>query len=84
MVPAYGVNCLIGPGDSGKSTIFDAIDLCMGARRTVGDVAHKSRWFKQQGIFEGIARDIVGPRFAQASPDFQQHMNNLFGWAHEH
>lgn len=33
--PASGVNCLIGPGDSGKSTILDAIDLCMGARRTV-------------------------------------------------
>jgi hypothetical protein len=25
----------VGPGDSGKSTILDAIDLCMGARRTV-------------------------------------------------
>jgi putative ATP-dependent endonuclease of the OLD family len=34
-VPSPGVNCLIGPGDSGKSTILDAIDLCLGARRTV-------------------------------------------------
>ena len=33
-VPSAGVNCLIGPGDSGKSTILDAIDLCLGARRT--------------------------------------------------
>lgn len=33
-VPSPGVNCLIGPGDSGKSTILDAIDLCLGARRT--------------------------------------------------
>lgn len=32
--PSAGVNCLIGPGDSGKSTILDAIDLCLGARRT--------------------------------------------------
>lgn len=31
--PKPGVNCLIGPGDSGKSTILDAIDLVMGARR---------------------------------------------------
>ena len=31
--PKPGVNCLIGPGDSGKSTILDAIDLAMGARR---------------------------------------------------
>lgn len=33
--PGVGVNCLIGPGDAGKSTILDAIDLCLGARRTV-------------------------------------------------
>lgn len=34
--PADGVNCLIGPGDSGKSTILDAIDFCLGARRNLG------------------------------------------------
>lgn len=33
--PAPGLNCLVGPGDSAKSTILDAIDLCLGARRTV-------------------------------------------------
>ena len=34
-IPSGGINCLIGPGDSGKSTILDAIDLCLGARRSV-------------------------------------------------
>ncbi|EJS0105070.1 AAA family ATPase [Salmonella enterica] len=29
-----GLNCLIGPGDSGKSTFIDAIDLVLGARRS--------------------------------------------------
>jgi hypothetical protein len=29
-----GINCLIGPGDSGKSTVLDAIDLCLCARRS--------------------------------------------------
>ncbi|MEQ8697936.1 MAG: AAA family ATPase [Bauldia litoralis] len=33
--PADGINCLIGPGDSGKSSILDAIDLCLGARRNI-------------------------------------------------
>lgn len=33
--PSAGINCLIGPGDSGKSTILDAIDLCLGVRRNV-------------------------------------------------
>jgi predicted ATPase len=31
--PSAGINCLIGHGDSGKSSILDAIDLCLGARR---------------------------------------------------
>jgi len=34
-LPTPGINCLVGPGDSGKSTILDAIDLCMGAKRTI-------------------------------------------------
>lgn len=33
--PSPGINCLIGPGDSGKSTVLDAIDLCLGARRSI-------------------------------------------------
>lgn len=33
--PSPGVNCLIGPGDSGKSSILDAIDFCLGARKSV-------------------------------------------------
>ncbi|PZR12941.1 MAG: ATP-dependent endonuclease [Azospirillum brasilense] len=33
--PSPGVNCLIGPGDSGKSTVLDAIDMCLGARRSL-------------------------------------------------
>ncbi len=34
-LPKPGINCLIGPGDSGKSSIIDAIDMCLGARRNV-------------------------------------------------
>lgn len=33
--PSPGINCLMGPGDVGKSSILDAIDLCLGARRNV-------------------------------------------------
>lgn len=33
--PAPGLNCLIGPGDTGKSSILDAIDFCVGARRNI-------------------------------------------------
>jgi putative ATP-dependent endonuclease of OLD family len=34
-LPSSGINCLIGPGDSCKSTILDAIEFCIGARRTL-------------------------------------------------
>lgn len=33
--PRDGVNGLIGPGDSGKSTLLDAIDLVLAPRRTL-------------------------------------------------
>lgn len=38
--PSKGINCLIGPGDSGKSTVLDAIDICLGMRRgtSMGDM----------------------------------------------
>jgi putative ATP-dependent endonuclease of OLD family len=33
--PAPGVNCLIGAGDAGKSSVLDAIDYCLGSRRSI-------------------------------------------------
>jgi putative ATP-dependent endonuclease of OLD family len=33
--PSPGVNCLVGAGDAGKSSVLDAIDLCLGARSSV-------------------------------------------------
>ena len=33
--PSPGLNCLIGPGDVGKSSVLDAIDYCLGARRSL-------------------------------------------------
>jgi len=34
-LPSPGINCLVGPGDSGKSSVLDAIDACLGARRNM-------------------------------------------------
>ncbi|MFK8036638.1 MAG: ATP-dependent endonuclease [Hyphomicrobiales bacterium] len=33
--PGHGTNCLIGAGDSGKTTVLDALDFCLGARRNI-------------------------------------------------
>ncbi|MDC7684880.1 AAA family ATPase [Asticcacaulis sp. BYS171W] len=34
-MPGEGINCLIGPGDAGKSSILDALDFCLVARRAL-------------------------------------------------
>lgn len=34
--PNPGINCLIGPGDAGKSTVLDAIELTLSARQSNG------------------------------------------------
>ncbi len=33
--PSPGLNCLIGSGDAGKSSVLDSIDYCLGARRNI-------------------------------------------------
>lgn len=33
--PRDGINCLIGPGDSGKTSILDAIEACLSVRRNI-------------------------------------------------
>ena len=33
--PSAGLNCLIGAGDSGKSSVLEAIYLCLGGRRNI-------------------------------------------------
>lgn len=33
--PNEGINCLLGSGDSGKTTILNAIELCLGIKRSV-------------------------------------------------
>lgn len=33
--PSDGFNCIVGSGDAGKSSVLDAIDYCLSARRTL-------------------------------------------------
>lgn len=49
--PAAGITCLIGPGDSGKSSILDAIDLCLGA--TALDTAAANSETMAASLFPG-------------------------------
>jgi DNA repair exonuclease SbcCD ATPase subunit len=33
--PSPGLNCIVGSGDSGKSTILDCIEIALGLRKSV-------------------------------------------------
>lgn len=54
--PSPGINCLIGPGDSSKSTILDAIDLCIGNRQ---NFAFTDADFHLCNVSEPIVIDIT-------------------------
>ena len=58
--PSDGINCLVGPCDSGKSSILDAIDLCLGARRNVafGDTDFHSLDVNQAIRIEATLGDL--------------------------
>ncbi|MCY4108591.1 MAG: AAA family ATPase, partial [Chloroflexi bacterium] len=49
--PSEGMNCLIGAGDSGKSSVLEAIHLCLGGRR---NIAFSDADFYQLDVGEDI------------------------------
>ncbi len=46
--PGSGINCIIGSGDSGKSSIIDAIDICIGGKRNISDCDFYNLNFESQ------------------------------------
>ncbi len=52
-------------------------------RQLLGDAAHLGKWFKTQSYFEDLTREIVAPHYDKTHADFQNHLDQLFGWAHE-
>jgi len=65
--PSPGINCLVGPGDSGKSSLLDAIDICLGARR--------SFTFSDTDFFR---LDVSGPiRIALTLGDLPEALQNI-------
>lgn len=76
-VPSEGINCLVGPGDSGKSTILDAIDLCLGARRSVsmGDTD-----FYQLDVINPIVIDVTLGRLPDSLKNLELYGEFLRGF----
>lgn len=72
----------------GRMTLVDIeasaelIGFQLASRALLGLTAHKCGWFKNQGVFEELAMEIIGPRFDKASEAFQARIKDLFRWAH--
>ncbi|SOY93384.1 conserved hypothetical protein [Cupriavidus taiwanensis] len=49
--PSPGLNCLIGPGDGGKTSVLDAIELLLSERHNIT--------FDDTDFFEGLTRDPI-------------------------
>jgi hypothetical protein len=68
--PSEGINCLIGPGDSGKTSILDAIDMCMSVRRNIE--------FSDADFFEiNVSEPIIIRVTVGALPDHLMDLDTL-------
>ncbi|ASY60554.1 MULTISPECIES: ATP-dependent nuclease [Sinorhizobium] len=77
--PSPGINCLIGPGDSGKSTILDAIDLCIGNRQ---NFTFTDADFHLCKVSEPIIIDITVGSLDDELADLETYGHFLRGWDH--
>jgi putative ATP-dependent endonuclease of OLD family len=68
--PSEGINCLIGPGDSGKTSILDAIEVCMSVRRNIE--------FSDADFFGmDVSKPIIIRVTVGALPDHLMDLDNL-------
>lgn len=75
--PLPGLNCMIGSGDSCKTTVLDAIDWCLGLRRTV-NVTDAD--FHNMDVSAPIQIDITLSDLRDAQLTLEQYGNFLRGY----
>ncbi|KGB55950.1 recombination protein F [Sphingopyxis sp. LC81] len=75
--PRPGLNCLIGPGDAGKSTILDAIELALGSRQSF---TFSDADFHRCNISEPIIIDITLGGLDDELINLEAYGHFLRGW----
>ncbi|HWJ68980.1 MAG TPA: ATP-binding protein [Sphingobium sp.] len=75
--PRHGLNCLIGPGDAGKSTILDAIELTLGARQSF---TFSDADFHRCNIGEFIVIDVTLGALSDELKNLEAYGHFLRGW----
>lgn len=75
--PNPGINCLIGPGDGGKSTVLDAIELTLGTRQSVG---FTDADFHRCNVDEPIIIDVTLGALPDELRNLEAYGHFLRGW----
>ncbi|WP_377513307.1 AAA family ATPase [Octadecabacter sp. R77987] len=75
--PNPGINCLIGPGDGGKSTILDAIELTLGTRQSI---AFTDADFHRCEIDKPIVIDVTLGALPDDLRNLEAYGHFLRGW----
>lgn len=74
--PAEGVNCLVGAGDAGKSSVLDAIDFCLSARRSL---AISDADFNNLDVDQDISITLVLGRLDEKLKNYEAYGDFLSG-----
>ena len=75
--PNAGINCLIGPGDGGKSTILDAIELAIGGKQ---NVTFTDADFHRCNVSEPIIIDVTLGNLDADLQNLETYGHFLRGW----
>lgn len=75
--PNPGINCLIGPGDGGKSTILDAIELTLGTRQSI---VFTDADFHRCLVDEPIVIDVTLGTLPEELRNLEAYGHFLRGW----
>jgi predicted ATP-binding protein involved in virulence len=83
--------CLVGPGDSTKTTILDAISYALSPRWSLpihdgdfhnGDTSHPKDWFKRQDRGEALGQLVARALAEAAGSDLAAKLHQLERFAH--
>lgn len=75
--PNPGINCLIGPGDGGKSTILDAIELAIGGKQSI---SFTDADFHRCNVEEPIIIDVTLGDLSDELRNLEAYGHFLRGW----
>lgn len=75
--PQEGINALVGPGDVGKSTVLEAIDIVLGSRRS----SFSDTDFHCLDVEKGISIEVTVGDLPRELLDLEVYSSAIRGWS---